>query len=253
MDFQEHPKSKLLSKIVNDILPDTKTLQEYKITKDCRLIPIYEVFRDPKVKSNVFAKSIFTNNFSLLMENELGKMELMTIDYEIFEKEQIFKMELEEQTKELIKTDSAIELDDTVGNNTSPEEEMTSIRANELYAKIMDAWDNIVLGKKTGDFDKDQKLEFQQQDFYSIIVYEMAWEVNDIITNLVEGGYQKETLFGNYKEIYVSLQSKNGKECARELVRLARLMSRCVSPMTTQRTEDIVESIMPSNANIRDA
>lgn len=85
------------------------------------------------------------------------------------------------------------------------------------------------------------------------IVLERAWEVNDIITTFVDGGYQPKTLFGNYESIYNDINDTTGKDRARNLIRLARLMGKCVTPEVIQRKQELVESVIPGSANIRDA
>lgn len=217
------------------------------------MIPIYDVHYDPTDLSNVVAIPIDTNNFQLLMQDG-NQWKITPVDYEIYRQDQEYALELEEKRRELEETDRELNFDPEVkGNILSPEEEMTSIRANQLYAIVMEEWDDIVLGKTSGDFERTLDLQMQQRDYFTTIVYERAWEVHDIITTFVEGKYQPETLFGNYKQIYEQLQTKNGKECARDLVRLARLMSRCVSPEVTMRTEEIVESTVPAQAMMKNA
>lgn len=135
----------------------------------------------------------------------------------------------------------------------SQEEEMALIRANDLYITINMEWDEIVLGSRVGEFEVDLRLSLKQQDYFDKIVYERAWEVKDIIDTLIEGKYQQAKLFGNYLDIYENLKIKHGKECARELMRLAKLMGKCVSPEVSERREQIIESITPTDSHIQDA
>lgn len=227
---------------------------ETKFTYTEGLIPIYEIHRDPNDESNIVAIPIQSKNFPMLIQGEMNTFVVEPVDYEIFRQDQLYDIELKEKLAEQERLDKEIDFDPDVGSSSiGPEEQMTSIRANQLYNQIMDEYENIILARKNYDFDHDSALELEKQEYYDQTVYERAWEVNDIIDTLIEGGYQKKTLFGNYKEIYVDLQGKQGKECVRNLVRLARLMSRCVSPEVLVNTEDVIESTIPGNASMRDA
>lgn len=221
------------------------------------MIPTYEIFRDPNDAQNIVAIPLESNLFTLLMDMGNKNFELVPVDYEIFRQDQLYELELEKKKKELLDSENEVKFDpDVKPNEISPEEEMTSLRANELYTLIMAEWDEIVLGKSTGDWEHDLKLQMAQADYFSgtqAIVYERAWEVNDIMTVLVEEKYQPATLFGDYKKIYLNLQTLHDKECARELVKLVRLMSRCVSPETIERQEDLVEATIPAQSLMKNA
>lgn len=221
------------------------------------MIPIYDVHVDPNDAENILAIPIETNYFPLLMETGPNYFEIRPVEYDIFRQDQMLREEIEEETKKLLDIENHVEFDPEVtANANSQEEEMTSLRANELYRIIMQEWDEIVLGKKTGDFEQELKLEKAQSDYFdgtSAIIYDRAWEVHDIIMTLIEGKYQPRSLFGNFDEIYQKIGMLTGRDCARELVKLARLMSRCVSPETVERQEDIVESTIPATALMKNA
>ena len=127
--------------------------------------------------------------------------------------------------------------------------------AYHLRENIKQEWEQIVIGKKTGDFDHDMQLTLRQNDYFDRDVYERAWECYDLIKKLVESGSQKETLFMNYTEVYEDVQQpeNHGMLACRYLVSLSRLLSRCLDKSVIESKEQIIESEIPSSSNIQNA
>ncbi len=139
--------------------------------------------------------------------------------------------------------------------------------ASELKLTISSEWNNIILGKRTGDFDHDMQIDLQKQDYYSTDVYDRAYEVKDMIEKLLEAKYlsptqvviPENTELGipncDYRELYSEIHSPNnyGKQSCRLLLSMTKLMGRCLHKVVSFDEVETIETEIPQSANIQDA
>jgi len=153
------------------------------------LIPIFTIIRKPEIVpegrediQEVLAKEIKTKAFWYIQKISDQNYEVVPVEYDIFYEWQQINLEIDKRIEEFEKESEGMISDpDVTPHGMSQEEEMTYLRANDLYHIILSEYDNIVLALKTGEFIHDMQLKIQQKEYLDQTVFERAWEVNDII------------------------------------------------------------------------
>lgn len=140
-----------------------------------------------------------------------------------------------EKQKEEIESNNAEPAQRPVLNNV--QDSSIVIDAINICNEFDDDWHNII-NAIPNPLEVEDYIELvNKQKNYKI--YNKAWDLYDIITQIIDVGYQKESRFGNYKDVYSSieeleeLESKSPdrliKPRANKLTRqLQRTLKRCL-------------------------
>lgn len=153
--------------------------------------------------------------------------------------------EMESEWKRISYEKQIQEIENTI---KSPEKKVLQVSHSQDSSLIMDA---ITL---SNEFDDDWKHiitatanPMEVEDYLTLIekqrnypVFDRAWDFYDVITQIIEVGYQKQELFGDYEKIYTQVEScKESKDYpkAKQLLRqLQRRLKRCLPS-----EEDMIE------------